>query len=547
MEVLSYYPSDNNRGIKMKESLQKYLIPLKEYWISRSKKQRTVMISALILILIVGGVITYLTTRTTLVPLYSNLSPSETGTIKESLDGRGIQSEITDGGKTIKVPEKMVDTLKVELAAEGLPKSGSIDYSFFSQNAGIGTTENEFNVLKLDAMQTELANLIKGIDGINDAKVMITLPETGIFVTDQAEAASASIVLNTKSGYEFEQDQIMALYQLVSKSVPNLPTDNIVITNQNFEYFDLENKKNSPGNTFANQQEIKKEIERDIQRQVQTMLGTLMGRDKVVVSVTADIDFSQENREENLVTPVDEENMAGIAISAQKITETYTGNGNQAGGTVQAENPADALGSQYLEGNTNNNGDYEKVDDTINYEINRIRKEIVESPYNIRDLGIQVMVEPPEAENANSLPQERVDDITNMLATIVRTSIDKNANPQLTDQDINQKIAVSVQPFKGKVSFDNQTTAKIPWWIYLIVGVLIAIIGVLVFVFIRARRNRDDRLVEDKEIFEQPIDIPDVNESHETESSLRRKQLEKLAKEKPEEFAKLLRSWIGED
>src|SRR4051794_5322189 len=530
----------------MKESLQKYLIPLKEYWISRSKKQRTVMISALILILIVGGVITYLTTRTTLVPLYSNLSPSETGTIKESLDGRGIQSEITDGGKTIKVPEKMVDTLKVELAAEGLPKSGSIDYSFFSQNAGIGTTENEFNVLKLDAMQTELANLIKGIDGINDAKVMITLPETGIFVTDQAEAASASIVLNTKSGYEFEQDQIMALYQLVSKSVPNLPTDNIVITNQNFEYFDLENKENSPGNTFANQQEIKKEIERDIQRQVQTMLGTLMGRDKVVVSVTADIDFSQENREENLVTPVDEENMAGIAISAQKITETYTGNGNQTGGTVQAENAADALGSQYLEGNKNN-GDYEKADNTINYEVNRIRKEIVESPYKIRDLGIQVMVEPPEAEKANSLPQERVNDITNMLATIIRTSIDKSANPQLTDQDINQKIAVSVQPFKGKVSFDNQTTAKIPWWIYLIVGVLIATIGVLVFVFIRARRNRDDRLVEDKEIFEQPIDIPDVNESHETESSLRRKQLEKLAKEKPEEFAKLLRSWIGED
>src|SRR6476620_609598 len=276
------------------------------------------------------------------------------------------------------------------------------------------------------------------------------------------------------------------------------------------------------------------------------MLGTLMGRDKVVVSVTADIDFSQENREENLVTPVDEENMAGIAISAQKITETYTGNGNQAGGTVQAENAADALGSQYLEGNTNN-GDYEKVDDTINYEVNRIRKEIVESPYKIRDLGIQVMVEPPEAEKANSLPQERVNDITNMLATIVRTSIDKNANPQLTDQDINQKIAVSVQPFKGKVSFDNQITTKIPWWIYLIVGVLVAIIGVLVFVFIRARRNQDDSLIEDNEIFEQPIDIPDVNESHETESSLRRKQLEKLAKEKPEEFAKLLRSWSEGD
>ena len=54
-----------------------------------------------------------------------------------------------------------------------------------------------------------------------------------------------------------------------------------------------------------------------------------MGRDKVVVSVSTDIDFTQENREEKLVTPVDEANMAGIAISAQRINETYTGNGNR--------------------------------------------------------------------------------------------------------------------------------------------------------------------------------------------------------------------------
>ena len=420
----------------MNESLQKFINPLKEYWLSRSKKQRILMISMTVFVLLVAGLITFFITRTTLVPLYSNLTPSETGSIKESLDSRGIQSEIADGGTTIKVPEELEDTLKVELAAEGLPKSGSIDYSFFSQNAGMGTTENEFNVMKLDAMQTELANLIKGIEGINDAKVMITIPETGIFVSDASAEASASIVLNTKAGYEFEQNQIQALYQLVSKSIPNLPTDNIVIMNQNFEYFDLNNKNNFSGSIFANQQEVKKEIERDIQRQVQSMLGTIIGHDKVVVSVTADIDFSQENREENLVTPVDEENMEGIAVSAQKITEAYTGSGNPVGGQPQAETPADT--PQYLEGNTND-GEYEKSDDTINYEVNRIRKEIIESPYKIRDLGIQVMVEPPEAENPNSLPQERIDDIANVLATIVRTSIDKAENPNLTEEAIESK------------------------------------------------------------------------------------------------------------
>ncbi len=65
--------------------------------------------------------------------------------------------------------------------------------------------------------------------------------------------------------------------------------------NQYFEYFDLNNDKNSlAGSNFTTNNEIKKQVERDIQRQVQTMLATMIGQDKVVVSVSADIDFTQE-------------------------------------------------------------------------------------------------------------------------------------------------------------------------------------------------------------------------------------------------------------
>jgi flagellar M-ring protein FliF len=528
----------------MKESFQKYLNPIKEYWQSRSKKQKTLLLGSILLLfgLIAAGVL--LASRTTMVPLYSNLSPSETGAIKENLDGRGISSEISDGGTTINVPEEMVDTLKVELAAEGIPKSGSIDYSFFSQNAGIGMTENEFNVLKLDAMQSELSNLIKGIDGINDAKVMVNLPEKGIFIADQTETASASIVLNTKPGYQFEESQIKALYHLVSKSVPNLPTENIVITNQFFEYFDLKDGGNdTSGSTFAAQHEIKKQIERDVQRQVQSMLGTLMGQEKVAVSVTADIDFTQENREENLVQPVDEENMEGIAVSAKKITETFTGNGAAAAGVAGAgENEV----ANYPEGAEGSNGDYERIEETINNEVNKIRKEIIESPYKVRDLGIQVMVEPPEADDPTSLPQDRVDDITQMLGSIVRTTINKDTmENELTDEELQNKIMVSVQPFNGKVEFAEAPEASIPWWIYAIGAALLIIIIILVILFIRSRKKSD--AIEDIEEVYDPITVPDVNEEQETEGSMRRKQLEKMAREKPEDFAKLLRSWIAED
>ncbi|WP_335870712.1 flagellar basal-body MS-ring/collar protein FliF [Bacillus sp. 2205SS5-2] len=527
----------------MNETLLKLKDKSMAFWGSKSKKQKLIMGIAVGVSILAIFLTSFFATQTTLEPLYKNLTPSETGTIKESLDSRGINSQISDGGTTIMVPREMVDTLKVELAADGIPKSGSIDYSFFSQNAGFGMTDNEFNVLKLDAMQTELAELMKGIDGVQDAKVMITLPEAGIFVADTGKDASASIVLNTLPGQIFEEKQIAALYHLVSKSVPNLPTDNIVIMNQFFEYFELNNfKKKSIAGSFTEQMDIKQKIERDLQRQVQNMLGTLIGFDKVVVSVTADVDFKQENRKEDLVVPVDEENNEGIALSAQRISETYTGNGDGAIGVPAAEDPADSLGSSYIEG-TSGNGDYERVEETINNEVNRIRKEIVESPYKIRDLGIQVMVEPPNPDDLNSLSEESKNDISKILSTIVRTSIDKNVGTDISDEAIQDKIIVSVQRFNGKMEFAEAKISSIPWWIYVIGGILFVVIILLIIMMLRSRKNKEVVLESEPEA----VTLPDVNNSQETEGSLRRKQLEKMAKDKPEEFAKLLRTWLAED
>ena len=532
----------------MKEKLTLAKDKVAGYWSSRQKKQKILLISAVSIAIVMIVIASIFASKPTLEPLYSNLTPSETGTIVENLNSRGITSEITAGGTGILVPKEMVDTLKVELAAEGIPSSGSIDYTFFSQNASIGMTDNEFNVIKLEAMQSELANLIKGIEGINDARVMITLPETGVFVADTVEQASASIVLDTAAGYKFENQQIQSLYHLVSKSVPNLPVENIVIMNQLFEYFDYKDEKNSNGTVIANQLDVKREIERDIQRQVQNILGTIIGRDKVVVSVTSDIDFSQEKSEHNLIEPVDEDNMEGITISAQRLTETFSGE-NAAGGVPQAEDNGDTLDT-YLEGSTGD-GDYEKVEETINNEVNRIRKEIEESPYRVRDLGIQVMVESPTADDPSSLSQQSIDDITQLLGSIIRTSIDKNslAGP-LTEEELEERISVSVHEFNGKTESVPQETPYIPWWIYVIGAILLLALIIVLILYIRNRKKqqREEELhIFEETQMEEEIVVPDVSTEIENEATVKRKQLEKLAKERPDEFAKLLRTWLSKD
>ncbi|WP_018660058.1 flagellar basal-body MS-ring/collar protein FliF [Heyndrickxia acidiproducens] len=535
----------------MNEKLKRSLQSLKDFWNRKSKKQKTLGISSVILIVLVAAAGTYFATRTKYVPLYSGLDVTETGSIKEELDNEGVDSKVTDGGKTIEVPEDQVDNLKVTLAAKGLPKTGSIDYSFFSKNASFGMTDNEFNVVKLDAMQTELENLIEQMDGVEKAKVMINLPNQGVFVTDSKAEASASVVLTLKSGYDLDQSQIKAVYNLISKSVPNLPTNNIVIMNQNFEYYDL-NSASSSSNAYTQQQSIKKQIERDIQQQVQTMLSTLMGTGKAVVTVTADIDFTRETREEKLVEPVDKTNMKGIEISAKKIQETYKGTG-AASGTTSSSSSSDSLGSSYISG-TNGDGTYSKTSNTINYEVNRIKRKIVESPYKIRDLGVEVMVEPPDRTKRSSLPPSRLKDIRTMLATIVRTSIDKSSGTSLTNRSIANKIAVSVQPFAANAPQKSEKDTSIPWWAYAMGAALLLIIGTLSFFMIRNRRRakRDAEAFEEEMAAgpEQPVyipEVPDVNAEKETEAVKRQRQLEKLAKEKPDEFAKLLRSWLSEE
>lgn len=537
-------------GEKMNEKIRLYIEKIKEFWKNRTMAQKAVMIGAPLALLVLIIVVSVVSSRPNLVPLYQNLSLQETGQITETLNARGIKYEVVENGTAILVPESMANQLLVELAAEGIPNSGNIDYSFFGQNTGFGMTDNEFNVIKLDAMQTELANLIKGIEGVNDARVMITLPEQSIWVGQDEKEAQASIVINQKPGYTFDQQQIDGLFHLISKSVPNLPTDNIVIMNQMFERFEMSNGENnfSVGQTFATQYEIKKEIEKDIQKQVQQLLATMLGPEKVVVSVTADLDFTQEQRTEERYEPVNAEDMEGITRSAERITETFTGSGQAPGGVVGTGEP-DIPNMAEVEGA---NGEYERIEERINNEVDKIYKEIVESPYKVRNLGIQVAVDPTVdyIENENGVLEPLLLDeaeqevlrtnIENMLNGIIQTTISGNEPVD----NVNERISITMQPFNGRTIIEEPATT-IPTWVYFVGGALLLIIIAMIILIVRRNRQKAEEEFEEILANEEPI-IEDYEEI-ETESSAKRKQLEKLAKEKPDEFAKLLRTWLTEE
>ena len=76
---------------------------------------------------------------TSFITLYSQLDPSDSGQIVDQLRGRGIDFELEQGGSTVRVPESVIDELRVDFAAQGLPEGGHVGFEIFEGNAFTAT------------------------------------------------------------------------------------------------------------------------------------------------------------------------------------------------------------------------------------------------------------------------------------------------------------------------------------------------------------------------------------------------------------------------
>src|SRR5690625_3025848 len=227
------------------------------------------------------------------------------------------------------------------------------------------------------------------------------------------------------------------------------------------------------------------------------MLGAIVGMDKVITSVTADVDFTNENRVEELVEPVDIDSMEGIPVSIETIQETFEG--NQAEGGVVGTGDEDIANYPGVVGGQD--GDYELTKETVNYELNRIQKDIAESPYKVRDLGIQVVVDSirsVDGDNVELLTQQEQnaveEGIESILSSMITTSIDKGYG----DIDPEEKVSIVFQEFNGRDSMmPDGGSPGIPVWMYVVGAILIIVIGLLIFLLMRKRKeNIEEDVVE---------------------------------------------------
>ncbi|MEX2104006.1 MAG: flagellar basal-body MS-ring/collar protein FliF, partial [Bacilli bacterium] len=368
---------------------------------------------------------------------------------------------------------------------------------------------------------------------------MITMPPKDVFWSPTEQTSTASVVLNLAPGTSLTPEQVNGLYLLVSKSVPNLAVEDITISDQFsnvLEQNDVMGTQGFAGGVYLQQREIQKGFQRDIQRDVQQLLGRIMGPEKVVVQVYANLNFDQVKRSEQRVEPVVDDK--GIEVSVEKIQESFSGKGDTVGGTVSTESDINGYPNTSDSGNTES----ERNENRINYEVNRISEDIISQPFVVDDLTINVGIEPPIPSDPTSLNDDAQVAVQNILANIVRSALSNTET--ITDEQIMNKIEVFPHEFRGKIAFEEGASNTQNQLLWISVGLLGAlVIGGTIWIISRRRKNEEEGFLSPKIFAPQSLEI----ETNQSEELIVKKQLENLAKTKPNEFAKLLRTWLAEE
>jgi flagellar M-ring protein FliF len=196
-------------------------------------KNRRVPIIVLALIIIAGlSTVIAMTNKPNMVVLFGGMQPTEAAKVVDMLKTKKIRYELDDEGRTVKVPEISVYDLRLSLAEAGIPRAsdtaGGVGFELFDKPSfGMPDFMQKANYYR--AIQGELARTIKKMDDIEEARVMIVVPEERLFSKDRKDA-KASVQIQLKAGHEFTPEQVRAVRFLVANSVEGLiPTHVAVI------------------------------------------------------------------------------------------------------------------------------------------------------------------------------------------------------------------------------------------------------------------------------------------------------------------------------
>lgn len=222
--------------------------------------------------------------------LYAGLPDKEAGAITAELGTMGVPYRYADGGGAIKVPADRLYDVKMKLAAKGMPKASVVGNELLDVSR-FGQTDRQERVNMQRALEGELVRTIVKLEGVEDARVHLALPNQNGFFREQ-QKPSASVMLTLHPGRTLDRAQAAGIVHLVSSSVPELSPRAVSVLDQRGAL--LSGTEEDSGKSLNEQQlQYVAQVEKSYVARVSELLEPVVGRDNLRATVTADVDFTQ--------------------------------------------------------------------------------------------------------------------------------------------------------------------------------------------------------------------------------------------------------------
>ena len=531
--------------------MREYLLQLKtqaiELWQKMSRLQKIIIGGSAVLlcgtlILLARGA-----TKPDYGALFTKLDDQQAGQIIAKLKEKKIQYQLSEGGSTgagttISVPTKDISQTRLELAGEGLPTGGVVGFESFD-NTKFGETDTDRRARYLRALQGELTRTIEGMAEVDKARVHIVQPEPSLFMDEQKDA-TAAVMLKLKPDKTIEEAQVKGLVKLIASSIEGLKPENVTIVDMSGNNLteDIGNDQESKNKKLTiTQIELQKQYQKEVQGKVQSMLERIYGQGKAIVRLQAELDFDKIQQKKQEFGP------NKVPRSTQVTEETSTST-NQ---TPSAPGTSSNIPGYVVTGQTGTSAS-SKTEKIQNNEINNYEEIRDVAPGSVKRLSVAVVVDKELTSKQQKVIEDMVKGATGF--TEQRDQISVAGMPFNTDyqDELNREMA---QAEKQKMLLIYGGLAALA---------LLVIGGVLANLMIKRRRAKEleaalaaeedeeaeitgDGLGEKVAIMPLPIEAVKDETPEERLRRMIRDEVEKVAKDQPNDTAQLLRTWLAEE
>ena len=328
----------------MNEWFKKTLTQIKTLWGKWTPIQKGILAAVVVAAIVVIVLLTSWSAKPSLVPLID--TPVTDATVRERiilrLNEENVKATVSQSGVISVKDEQTARRMRAILLREDLIPQNTDPWALFDVERWT-RTDFERNIDVRRAVIEEVRKHIKALDDVDDASVVVNMPQDKLFQSEQ-NPVTASIILYPKPGSDISTNRkkIEGIQKVLKYAVEGLTDDNITIADNSGNILnDFAGMKDFDRlSIIEKQQKIIAKLETQYEIKILNLLKQTYGTDRVrELSIKIDMDMSEKTAEtveflpfqlkpDNPETPYDESEVrASVTRSSETATTTYQGTG----------------------------------------------------------------------------------------------------------------------------------------------------------------------------------------------------------------------------